>query len=120
MPSDIDASTNTQIIRCRTWNSASDFLMGLSDSYIFRGQGEDWPLDTPLDRKCRPNFTLEMETTLLSTFKAAAHLYQQSLPADEDHLSWLALMQHHGVPTRLLDWTGSSLIAAFFGAEQRP
>jgi hypothetical protein len=61
-----------------------------------------------------------METTLLSTFKAAAHLYQQSLPADQDHLSWLALMQHHGVPTRLLDWTGSSLIAAFFGAEHRP
>jgi len=120
MPSDIDASTNTQIIRCRTWNRASDFLMGLSDRYVFRGQGEDWPLETPLDRTCRPNFTSEMETTLLSTFKAAAHLYQQSLPADQDHLSWLALMQHHGVPTRLLDWTGSSLIAAFFGAEHRP
>jgi hypothetical protein len=60
----------------------------------------------------------EIEDGLLRRFKREAHLYLTKEPDQDDRIGWLALMRHHGAPTRLLDWTYSFFVAVYFAIER--
>jgi len=83
--------------------------------WAFRGQGKDWPLKATIERLVsKPGVA---EDYAMREFRRRVHHYTAIAPHRDDDLEWLALMQHHGAPTRLLDWTRSAQIAAFFAAE---
>ncbi|MCH8854198.1 MAG: FRG domain-containing protein, partial [Planctomycetes bacterium] len=104
--------------------SPPDLLMlveGLyGQSFYFRGQLDaSWPLSTSIEREYDDVMRLREESRILDEFKRRAHVHLDTVPDANDPLEWLAILQHHGAPTRLLDFTKNVYIAAFFAVAYR-
>ena len=105
-------------IRTLTWHDAKSHLDEVDQFYIFRGQGDvSWDLKTSIERCNFFGKNYRVEKDFVKDFQRGAYTHLSPLPEPNDMLSWLALMQHHGAPTRLLDFTQSSYIASYFALE---
>lgn len=108
-------------IRVSSWNDLTDQLFADSwqpdiernrSPFVFRGMTcARYDLTTSL---ARTTGSRQLEDHMLRAFRKYA--YAPEL-ASYSIWQWLALAQHHGLSTRLLDWTYSPLIAMHFVTE---
>lgn len=104
----------------RQIGSVSEFLEALQEdqganpgTIWFRGHADAaWQLLPGFMRSS----SCTSETTLLNRFRQSAAMLADRRPLSS--FDWTFLMQHYGVPTRLLDWSESPLISMYFAVEE--
>jgi hypothetical protein len=100
---------------------------------MFRGQGNDWPLLPTIGRMAQyinpnpkkkdlkhgiPFFYVKwnyLEEDLINKFKKYSIPFLKRIPTSK--VEWLILAQHHGLPTRFLDWSTNPLKGLYFAVE---
>lgn len=108
-----------EVIQVSGIDNLVDIFSEFGSSWIFRGQiDSNWNIESSLERFLKPigfsNFARKLEDYFISEFRARAHHYISRDMLPKTKLGWLSLMQHHGVPTRLIDFTEAPFIALFF------
>src|SRR5438045_1336808 len=92
-----------------------DRLSHFGERWIFRGHAHArWSL---IPRVGRPPYQGNEGPLFTSWKRRAVEHLTSHLVSDWD---WLAIAQHHGLATRLLDWTTNPLIAAYFSVKESP
>lgn len=90
------------------WNEFLEWIGNHSSRVYYRGESNNNYLLRP--KVGRQNYNLSDEINMLEHFKRRSNMFVKA----KNDFEWLALAQHHGLPTRLLDWTSNPLVACFF------
>jgi hypothetical protein len=127
-----DVSFNRLVVNdlAESWDDFLEWSSRLRN-WGFRGQREaSWTLQSSQERRIRVDRSygtisghrqLDRKIVgekLLSGFRELAPVHLRDLPSNDDSAGWLALMQHYGGPTRLLDWTSCPFVGLYFALEE--
>ena len=109
-------------VEIRSVEELFEKLNKLPNNYIYRGHANaDWPLQSSLERIIGSKWSVEeakkFEEYSITQFQSKFHLYDSENVKPDSKLAWLSIMQHYGVPTRLLDFTESPYVALYFALE---
>lgn len=109
----------THVVTISSWHEFHQKVCSLkcNRGYVWRGQKEDWPLQSSFDREFGTLDQHERDRKLkghLERFKEEMNkLYPGVVQKADDDEVW-ALGRHYGLKAPLLDWTLSPYIAAYF------
>lgn len=100
------------------WRSFLEWTIRFSDSrWVFRGLGDDaYDLVPTIGRS--PSYNSARERAVIDVFGRRITEYVDN-PKALDDWDIIGLAQHHGAPTRLMDWTSNPLVAAYFATSAK-
>ena len=106
--------------------SLSDFfavfhsLLESGKIYWFRGHPNLRYQLTPSALRYSSPTERETALSLVADLKRFLGMKLPRPPVWDDHLGWMQVAQHYGLPTRLLDWTQNAAVALFFACADEP
>ena len=106
------------IKKISTMDELLNFVSSLNDKHgrlWYRGE-EDANLSL-IPSIQRTKKRIEVERYITNDFYIRAKQIMNHPPEKHNYAGWVAIMQHYGLPTRMLDWSQSPLIASFFATE---
>jgi hypothetical protein len=114
IPGDIRIASWEELNAAVFTDSWRESLQRFRSPFAFRGCSDvSYDLTTSLVR-LGGNYQ-RLESVILRNFRQYA--FRDASPGDSIW-NWLAVAQHHGLPTRLLDWSNSPYVAAHFATAE--
>lgn len=109
-----------KVIKVSDWEDVRLLCKSLNPGWIFRGQSSsEWKLIPNIERRMTGTWFTDLslrlhEQKVIENLKSRSKYFIDHVPNDDNIIDWLALVQHHGGLTRLLDFTHSFYVAAYF------
>jgi hypothetical protein len=95
-------------------------LLEPGKTFWFRGHSAVEYTLAPSALRYRTKVERDRALALVIDLKRFAGMRLARPPEPEDHLGWMQVAQHYGLPTRLLDWTQNAAVALYFACWEKP